>query len=138
MIGERTSEDIKIKIGSATLLDQNLETEVKGRDSISGLPKTIVITSADVTDSIQYPLREIIAGIKAVLEMTPPELAADVIDKGMVLSGGSSLLRNFDKLLTESTGVPAHVADDPLLCVVRGAGFVLENLSSFRKSITRR
>jgi len=138
MIGERTAEDIKIKIGAATYLEPDLELEVKGRDSISGLPKTVIITSRDVTDSIQYPLREIISGIKAVLEMTPPELSSDVIDKGMVLSGGTALLRNFDKLLTLSTGVPAHVADDPLLCVVRGAGFALENLEAFRKSITRR
>lgn len=138
MIGERTAEDIKIRIGSAIPLSADLEMEVKGRDSISGLPKTVILSSQEVTEAIQYPLREIVSGVKAVLEMTPPELAADVIDKGMVLSGGTSLLRGFDKLLTEATGVPAHVADDSLLCVVRGAGFALENLEAFRKSITKR
>lgn len=138
LIGERTAEDIKIRVGAALDLEKDLTIEVKGRDGISGLPKTVIVTSSEVTRSVQYPLREMVTGIKSVLEMTPPELASDVIDKGMVLSGGTALLRNIDKLLTSVTGVPAHVADDPLYCVVKGAGVALENLDTFKKSITRR
>lgn len=138
MIGERTAEDVKIKIGSALPLPEELTMEVKGRDSIAGLPKTIEISSSEVTDALQAPLLEIISGVKVVLEQTPPELSSDILDKGMVLAGGTALLRNFDKLLTSSTGVPAHLADDPLLCVVRGAGVAIENLEVFRKSVTKR
>lgn len=138
LVGERTAEEIKIDIGAAVDLEPPLSLEVKGRDVISGLPKIVEITSTEVKEAIAGPLKEIVAGIKHVLESTPPELAADVIDKGMVLSGGTSLLRGFDKILTAATGVPCHVANEPLLCVVKGCAVALENLDFFRKSLTQR
>lgn len=138
LIGDRTAEDIKIKIGAAAKYEPVLTMEVKGRDSISGLPRTLNVTSDEVSQAIAQPLKEITAGIKSVLEKTPPELSSDVIDKGMVVSGGTALLRNFDKMLTEACGVPAHIADEPLLCVVKGAAVALENMEFFRKSLTRR
>jgi rod shape-determining protein MreB len=134
-VGERTSEDIKIQIGSALYLDEKLTMEVKGRDMISGLPRTITVTSDDVTDAIQNELEELIAATKEVLRRTPPELSADVMEKGMILSGGSSQLRNLDRLLAKATGVPAYVADEPQLCVVKGTGIALENLESYKRSV---
>jgi len=134
-IGDRTAEELKIKIGSALPLEDKLYMEVKGRDAIQGLPRTIEVTCDDVTESIQDELAAIIQAVKSVLQETPPELSADVIDKGMVLSGGTSLLRNTDKLLSFSTGVPAYVADEPLLCVAKGTGIALENLESYKRSI---
>lgn len=138
IIGDRTAENIKLSIGSALPLDDNPTLEVKGRDAIAGLPRTVELTSHEITEAIQPPLKGIIGAIKNVLEQTPPELAADVIDKGMVLTGGTALLRNLDKFTTQSTGVPAHVAEDPILCVVKGVGVAIENLESFKKSIRRR
>lgn len=134
-IGERTAEELKIHIGSALPLEEKLYMEVRGRDSIQGLPKTVTVESDDVTEAIQDELAGIVQAVKSVLQETPPELAADIIDKGMVLSGGTSLLRNIDKLLAQTTGVPAYVADDALLCVVKGTGIALENLESYKKSI---
>ena len=134
-IGERTAEIIKIKVGSALYLDKKLTAEVKGRDMVSGLPHIITVTSDDVTDALQDDLAGLIATIKHVLYNTPPELSADIIDKGMVLTGGTSLLRNMDELLSQSIGVPAYNADDPLLCVVKGTGIALENLSAYKRSI---
>ncbi len=134
-IGERTAELVKITIGSALPLTEKLSMEVRGRDMISGLPKTISITSDDVTEAIQDELAGIIQAVKAVLQETPPELSADVIDKGMVMSGGSALLRNIDRLVAEATGVPAYVADEALLCVARGTGIALDNLESYKRSI---
>ncbi len=134
-IGERTAEEIKIKIGSALFLEDKMKMKIRGRDTISGLPKTIVITSDDVTAAIQDELTGIINAVKSVLFNTPPELSADVIDKGIVLSGGSALLRNIDKLLSRAIDVPVYVADDSLLCVVRGTGIALENLESYKRSI---
>ncbi|MEK7139586.1 MAG: rod shape-determining protein [Patescibacteria group bacterium] len=134
-IGERTSEDIKIQIGSALYMDDRLQMEIRGRDMVSGLPKTITVNSDDVTDAIQAELEGIVAAVKDVLHQTPPELAADVIDKGIILTGGSSLLRNIDQLISRATGVAAYVADDPLLCVVKGTGIALENLESYKRSI---
>lgn len=136
LIGERTAEDIKIKIGSALPLDKELTMEIKGRDALSGLPSLIKITSSEVTEAIKPQLKEMVGAIKSVLEETPPELASDIIDRGMILSGGTALLRNLDRLLTSETGVPAHVADDPMLCVVRGTGIALENLDKFRRNIS--
>ncbi len=138
IIGERMSEEIKIQIGSAVPLDQELKMEVRGRDAFSGLPRMIEINSSEVTAAIQLPLVSMIACIKGVLEETPPELASDIIDKGMVLAGGTSLLRHLDRFITESTGVPAHVAEDPLLCVVRGTGVAIENLELYKRSIVKR
>lgn len=138
IVGDQTAEDIKLKIGSATILAKVEKLEMSGRDLVFGLPRTVVITSSEVTEAIKPVLLQIIGSVKGVLEDTPPELAADIIDKGIVMSGGSSLLRNFDKLMTEETGVPAHVADEPLLCVVRGTGLVLENIELWKRSVTTR
>lgn len=134
-IGERTAEEIKIEVGSAMYLENKLSIEIRGRDMITGLPRILTVTSDDVTDAIQHDLDGLIQAVKDVLYKTPPELSADVIEKGMVLSGGTSSLRNMDVLLTESTGVPAHVAEDPLLCVVKGTGIALENLEAYKRSI---
>lgn len=138
IIGEQTVEEVKIKIGSATPLAKEEKVEVKGRDSIMGLPKIIELTSVEVTEAIRPTLNQIIGVAKAVLEETPPELASDIIDKGIVMSGGTSLLRNFDKLMTAEIGVPAHVAEEPMLCVVKGIGVALENFELYKRSITRR
>lgn len=134
-IGEQSAEQVKIKVGSALYLDDKLVTDVRGRDMITGLPKTIRITSDDITEAIQPQLEGIIQATKDVLQQTPPELAADVIDKGMIFSGGSSLLRNIDRLFTRATGVSGYVADDSLLCVARGTGIALENLDSYKRSV---
>lgn len=137
-IGERTAEMIKIQIGSALPLDNNPTLEVKGRDAIAGLPRIVELTSHEVTEAVQQPLKGIVGAIRDVLEQTPPELSSDVIDKGMVLTGGTALLRNIDKFLTQSTGVPVHIAEDPILCVVYGVGTAIENLEAFKKSIRKR
>lgn len=134
-IGERTSEEIKINIGSALYLENKLTMEARGRDIITGLPRIITVTSNDVTDAIQNELEAIVNATKKILYATPPELSADIMDKGMVLSGGSSLLRNIDQLLSRTIGVPAFVADDALLCVVKGTGIALDNLDSYKRSI---
>ena len=134
-IGDRTAEEIKINIGSAMYLDKKMTMKVKGRDMMSGLPKTILATSDDITEAIQNDLEGIISATKSVFQKTPPELSADVIDKGMILSGGSSLLRNIDKLLSRTIGVPAYVADDSLLCVAKGTGIALENLELYKRSL---
>jgi len=136
VIGEQTAEKVKIKIGSATRPIKDEVLEVTGRDSITGLPKSIVLHSLDVFEAISDPLSKIINMVKQVLEEVPPELASDIIDKGIVMSGGSSTLRNFDKLLTTETGVPAFVAEDPLRCVVKGTGIALENLDLYRRSVS--
>lgn len=134
-IGERTAEDIKINIGSALFMDERLFMDVRGRDMITGLPKTITVSSDDVTDAIQTELDGIIQAVKNVLHKTPPELSADVIDKGVVMAGGSSLLRNIDKLVNRATGLSAYIADDALFCVAKGTGIALENLESYKRSI---
>lgn len=134
-IGERTAEEIKIEVGSAMYLENKLSIEIRGRDMISGLPRMLVVTSDDVTDAIQHELEGLIQAVKDVLYRTPPELSADVMEKGMTLSGGTSALRNMGTLLTESTGVPAQVAEEPLLCVVKGTGIALENLDAYKRSI---
>jgi rod shape-determining protein MreB len=136
IVGDQTAEDIKIKIGSATSLAKEEKLEISGRDLVFGLPRSLTMVSADITEAIRPTLLTIIGTVKAVLEDTPPELAADIIDKGIVMSGGSSLLTNFDKLMTEETGVPAHVAEEPLLCVVRGTGLVMENIELWKRSVT--
>jgi len=134
-IGERTAEQIKIEIGSALYLEEKLKMEVRGRDMITGLPRTIIVTSDDVTDAIVNELDGIIAAVREVLHATPPELSADIIEKGMVLSGGSALLRNIDQLLSQATGIATYVANDALLCVAKGTGIALENLESYKRSI---
>ncbi|MBI4359599.1 MAG: rod shape-determining protein [Candidatus Jacksonbacteria bacterium] len=134
-IGERTAEGSKIKIGSALYLKEPMKMEVTGRDMLTGLPRIIEINSNDMTEALQEPLKGIINAVKSVLFATPPELSADVMDKGMVLSGGTSLLRNLDKLITQATGVEAYTADDALLCVARGTGVALDNLEAYKRSI---
>lgn len=134
-IGDRTAEEIKISIGSALPLKEEETIEIRGRDLMAGLPKTIKITSNEVTEAIQDELREMVQIIKSVLQETPPELSADVIDKGMILTGGGSLLRNLDQLITKATDVPCYLADSPLLCVAKGTGIALENLELYKKSI---
>ncbi len=138
IIGDQTSEEIKLKIGSAIALVKEEKLEISGRDLVFGLPRSVVVTSSEVTAAIRPILLQIIGAVKLVLEDTPPELASDIIDKGIVMSGGTAMLRNLDKLMTEETGVPAHVADEPLLCVVRGTGLVLENIELWRRSISTR
>lgn len=135
IIGDQTAEDIKLKIGSATKLAKEETLQISGRDLVFGLPKTVNVTSTDVTEAIKPQLMQIIGAVKGVLEDTPPELASDIIDKGIVMSGGTSQLRNFDKLMTEETGVPSHVADEALYCVVRGTGLVLENINLWKRSV---
>jgi rod shape-determining protein MreB and related proteins len=134
-IGEKTAETLKINIGSALPLTDKLTSDIRGRDMVTGLPRTITATSDDVTEAIQEELRGIILAVKDVLQETPPELSADIIDRGMVISGGGGLLRNIDKLLTRTTGVPSYVADDSLLSVAKGTGIALENLDSYKRSI---
>ena len=112
--------------------------EVRGRDAISGLPRMITLTRKEVTGAIAPVLQQIITAVKQVLENTPPELAADIIDKGIVMAGGTSLLTNFDKLMTKETGVVCHVAEEPLLCVVRGTGVAIENIELYKRSVSRK
>ena len=134
-IGDRTAEDIKIKIGSAIAQIKEEHMDVRGRDLTGGLPKTIKISSNEVTEALQDELREVINAIKKVLQETPPELAADVMDKGMVLSGGGALLRNLDQLITKTIEVPCYVAEDPLYCVVNGIAKALDNLDDYKRTI---
>jgi len=135
LIGDRTSEEVKIRIGSALQLKEPIEIEVRGRDQVVGLPKTIAITSDEVTEAITDALHAIVLNVRTVLEQTPPELASDVIDKGMVLTGGGAQLRHLDKLLSRETGVPTHVADNPMSCVAIGAGKALEHYHVFKRSL---
>jgi rod shape-determining protein MreB len=135
LIGEQTSEDIKIQIGSALPLEEELTVDVRGRDQVTGLPRTITISSGEVTEAIVEPLAAIAATVRAVLEKTPPELASDIIDRGIVMTGGGSLLRNVDRFLTAETEVPCHVAEDPLACVALGAGKALEQYDVLKRSL---
>lgn len=134
-VGDRTAEEIKIKIGSALPSEKETSIEIRGRDLVHGLPKTIQVKTNEIVDAISEELKEIVKAVRSVLQETPPELAADIIDKGMVLTGGSSLLRNLDKYIGQSTGVPAYVADDAILCVAKGTGVALDNLEAYKKSI---
>ncbi len=136
MIGERTAEEIKIRIGSAYPLEEELSMDVRGRDLISGLPKTISITSIEVREALHDPVQAIVDASKSTLEQTPPELAADLIDRGIVMAGGGSLLRGLDKRIAEETGLPVHIADDPLTAVVLGTGATLSMPMRFRRRIT--
>lgn len=134
-IGERSAEELKINIGSALFMEDKLYFEVRGRDLVTGLPRSINVSSDDITEAIQNELEAIISAAKKVLHSTPPELAADIMDKGIVLTGGSALLRNIDQLISRTTGVPAYVADDAPLCVAKGTGIALDNLDSYKRSI---
>lgn len=134
-IGDRTAEEIKIEIGSALPIEKEKTMEIRGRDMIAGLPKTIMVSSSEITEAMQNEIEKIILAVRNVLEQTPPELSSDVIDRGMIMTGGGSLLRNLDKLLTKATGIPCHVADDALFCVAKGTGIALENLDDYKKSV---
>ncbi|MFA5356602.1 MAG: rod shape-determining protein [Candidatus Omnitrophota bacterium] len=133
MVGERTAEDIKIKIGSAYPLEEEMSLEVKGRDLVAGLPKSVTINSEEVREALQEPLRAILEIAKISLERTPPELASDLIEHGIVMAGGGSLLRGMDKLISEETGLPVHIADDPLTAVAVGTGKVLDEIRYLKK-----
>jgi len=146
LIGERTAEEIKIAIGNALVEEEKskdppaggVKAEIRGRDSITGLPRTIKLTEVQINEAIHPVLLQIVGAVKGVLEQTPPELASDIIDKGVVMSGGTSLIKNFDKLMTKLTGVPCHVAEDALLCVAKGTGVALENIELYKRSISKK
>ncbi len=136
MIGERTAEEIKIRIGSAYPLEEELNMDVRGRDLIAGLPKTINITSVEIREALHDPVQAIVDASKSTLEHTPPELAADLIDHGIVMAGGGALLRGLDKRIAEETGLPVHIADDPLTAVVMGTGETLNMPPHMRRRLT--
>lgn len=140
LVGERTAEEIKIAIGNALIEGDKAseKMEVRGRDTIAGLPRTIELTEIQINEAIYPVLLQIVGAVKGVLEQTPPELASDIIDKGVVMSGGTSLIKNFDKLMTKLTGVPCHVAEDALLCVAKGTGVALENIELYKRSIAKK
>ena len=133
LIGERTAEDIKKEIGSACKLDEELETQIKGRDLVAAIPRTITVSSVEIREALAEPLNAITDAVMLSLERTPPEVAADILDRGITLTGGGALLRGLDRRLRDETNLPVHVAEDPLTCVVRGTGKVLENISAYRK-----
>ncbi|MBX6350260.1 MAG: rod shape-determining protein [Clostridia bacterium] len=133
LIGERTAEEVKLTIGSAYPVHDDETMEVRGRDLVTGLPKTLTITAEEIRHALEDPVSGIIEAVKVTLERTPPELAADIMDRGIVLTGGGSLLRGFDRRLSEETGMPVIVAEDPLLCVVKGTGKVLEEIENVRR-----
>lgn len=132
LIGEPTGEMIKIQLGSAFPQEEEREMTVKGRDLVSGIPKTVRVHSAEIRECMQEPVQQIVGAVRRALEITPPELASDIVDRGIVMTGGGSLIRGLDDLLREEMGLPIHVDEEPLTCVVRGAGRILDDLSRFR------
>jgi rod shape-determining protein MreB len=134
VIGDRTAEEVKIAIGSALPMDEDATYQIRGRDQITGLPRTITVTSTDVTTAIQDSLQSIVGAIRSVLERTPPELASDVVDRGIVLSGGTALLRGLDRLITQEIGIPCYVAENPMECVAMGAGIALDHLDLIKRA----
>lgn len=140
LIGEQTGEDIKIKLGTALVEpgDEKKKMEVRGRDSITGLPRTVEVTRVDINEAVAPVVKQIVDTIRDIFEHTPPELISDVIDRGIVMSGGTALLHNLDKYISSELDVPAYVAEDPLYCVVRGTGVALENLELYKKSISKK
>jgi len=137
VIGDQTAEQVKIQIGAAILPEKESKMEVRGRDSISGLPRETTLTSSQISEAIQEPLSQILATIKGVLEKTPPELVADIVDRGIVLTGGTAQLKDLDKYLTRQIGVSFHVAEKPMICVVEGTAIALEHLRLYEKSLKR-
>ncbi len=135
LVGERTAEEVKVRIGSAIPLQEELTMAVRGRDQVTGLPRTITLATNEITQALQDSLASIVQTVRSVLERTPPELAADVIDRGLVLTGGGALLRHLDVLLTQETGIPCHVADNPLECTAIGAGVALEHLDIIKRAL---
>ncbi|MEW6032323.1 MAG: rod shape-determining protein [Bacillota bacterium] len=136
LVGERTAEQVKIQLGDALPTDKKESLEVRGRDLVTGLPRTLRVTAGEIQTALAEPLGAILEAIKVTLERTPPELAADIMDRGIVMTGGGSLLRNLDRLVNQETGMPVHLTDDALLCVVRGAGKVLEEIETLRRVTT--
>jgi len=136
MIGEPTAEMIKIQIGSVMPLDPELVMPVKGRDLVSGLPKTVQVHSEEIREAIQEPVQQIMNAVRHALELTPPELASDILEYGIVLTGGGALLRGFDRLVVHETGLPVQIAEDPLTCVVRGTGKILDDPDRYRDVLT--
>ena len=134
MIGDRTAEEIKVKIGSAYPLEQELSMEVRGRDLVAGLPRTVVVSSDEIREALSEPVTQIVERVKSVLEQTPPELSADIIERGIWLTGGGALLRGLDKLLSAATDIPVYVAEDPLSCVAIGTGRALEEIRAISQS----
>jgi rod shape-determining protein MreB len=134
MIGDRTAEEIKIKIGSAYPMEQEMSMDVRGRDLVAGLPRTIRVSSGEIREALSEPITQIVERVKSVLEQTPPELAADIIERGIWLTGGGALLRGLDRLLSAATEIPVYVAEDPLSCVAIGTGRALEELPAIRRS----
>jgi len=132
LLGERTAEDTKIAVGSATMLDEKLTTILRGRDLLTGLPKAVTVTDDQIRKALSKSVQTIVDAIKMTVEETPPELVADIMDRGIVLAGGGALLRGLDDLVRHYTKIPVYVADDPLTCVVRGTGFVLEDLVNLK------
>ena len=132
LVGDPTAEKIKIQIGSASATGEEREMDVKGRDLVSGIPKTVRIHSEEVREHIQEPIQQIVEAVRRALEITPPELASDIVDRGIVMTGGGSLIRGLDRLLQEETNLPIHVDEEPLTCVVRGAGRILDDLPKYR------
>jgi rod shape-determining protein MreB len=137
LVGEPTAEAIKIQIGSAVPLDPEITMPVKGRDLISGLPKTVTVQSDEIRDAMAEPIQQIVNAVRHALELTPPELASDILDTGIVLTGGGALIRGLDALITHETGLPVRVADEPLTCVVRGTGAILDDIERFQDVLTR-
>ncbi len=135
IIGDRTAEELKIAIGSALPMEEELSYQVRGRDQISGLPRTITVTSTDITQGISDALQSIVGAVRSVLERTPPELASDVVDRGIVMAGGTSLLRNLDRLITQEIGISCYIADNPMECVAMGAGIALDHLDLIKRSM---
>lgn len=135
IIGEQTAESLKIKIGTVLPQKKELTSELSGTNAVTGLPESILVTSTDVMNAIQEEIKEIIGAVKAVLQKTPPELASDIMDKGMIMTGGGSMLRNLDQLFTKVTGVPCQLAEEPRLCVAKGTGLAVEHLDEFLRSV---
>jgi len=137
LLGEKSAEQIKCTIGSATPLPEEIRTDVKGRDLVDGIPKTIEISSVEIREALDEAIETIVEAVKVALERTPPELASDILDRGIVLTGGGALLMNFDERMREDTSLPIHVAEDPLTCVVRGCGIILEDFEQYEKVLLK-
>ena len=136
LVGEPTAEAIKIKIGSAAPVGEEREMEVKGRDLVSGIPKTVRVHSSEIREAVQEPIQQIVDAVRRALEITPPELASDIVDRGIVMTGGGALIRGLDILLAQETGLPIHVDEDPLTCVVRGTGRILDDYEKYRSVLS--
>ena len=137
LIGERTAEEIKIKIGSAFASEEEESMEIKGRDIVAGIPKTMKISSVQVREALSEPIEAIVEAVRQALEETPPELSADILDRGIIATGGGALLKGMDKRLREETSLPVNVADEPLTCVAKGTGKVLENMNHYSKVLIK-